>query len=85
MIQLIKYPQTSSEVDALDIPYDSPDDFHSVRAELRDVDGSTVGTSFYLDGEFVTTQYGSEFVGKAFYLFVLAFDSSWRTFMFLIC
>lgn len=60
----------------MDVPYETPDDFHSVRCEIRDVDGSTVSTSFYMDGEFVTTQYGSEFTGKPFYLYGHLFSYS---------
>ncbi|KAL4894966.1 hypothetical protein BDV59DRAFT_191966 [Aspergillus ambiguus] len=53
---------SSSEVQALDIEYPSPDYFHTVKAEIRDEDGSNISVKFYLDGTEVTTQYGAEII-----------------------
>ncbi|KAF2091939.1 glycoside hydrolase family 16 protein [Saccharata proteae CBS 121410] len=61
---------TSSEVTSLDVDYPDPDEFHAVKAELRDEDGENVSISYYLDGELVTTQYGKGFVGAAMYLII---------------
>ncbi|KAL2857261.1 concanavalin A-like lectin/glucanase domain-containing protein [Aspergillus pseudoustus] len=61
---------TSSEVTALDIDYPSPEDWHSVKAEVRDENGSDVSVKFYLDGELVTTQYAREYVGKGLRLII---------------
>lgn len=49
---------------AHDIEYPSPDNFHTVKAEIRDEDGSNISVKFFLDGTEVTTQYGAEYVGK---------------------
>ncbi|KAI0482068.1 concanavalin A-like lectin/glucanase domain-containing protein [Xylariaceae sp. FL0804] len=61
---------TSSEVATDDVAYDDPDDWHTVLCEIRDVDGSTVSATFYLDGVEQTTQYGSDYVGAALYLII---------------
>ncbi|EOD51808.1 putative glycoside hydrolase family 16 protein [Neofusicoccum parvum UCRNP2] len=61
---------TSSEVDALDIDYPSPTEWHDIKAELRDENGSDVSTKFYLDGELVTTQVGKGYTGAGFYLII---------------
>ncbi|GES63830.1 putative glycoside hydrolase [Aspergillus terreus] len=61
---------TSSEVQAHDIEYPSPDDFHTVKAEIRDEDGSNISVKFFLDGTEVTTQYGAEYVGKPLNLII---------------
>ncbi|EAU33891.1 conserved hypothetical protein [Aspergillus terreus NIH2624] len=53
---------TSSEVQAHDIEYPSPDNFHTVKAEIRDEDGSNISVKFFLDGTEVTTQYGAEII-----------------------
>lgn len=59
---------TSSVVAAKDVEYANPDDFHTIKAEVRDLNGADVQTSFYLDGTLVTTQVGKDYVGKAQYL-----------------
>ncbi|KAL4959224.1 glycoside hydrolase family 16 protein [Aspergillus stella-maris] len=46
---------TSDEVSALDVDYPSPEDWHSVRAEIQDENGADVSIRFWLDGELVTT------------------------------
>ncbi|KAL4931748.1 uncharacterized protein BDV17DRAFT_279900 [Aspergillus undulatus] len=46
---------TSGEVTALDVGYINPDDWHSVKAELRDENGADISGNFYLDEELVTT------------------------------
>ncbi|KAJ5855523.1 uncharacterized protein N7529_009467 [Penicillium soppii] len=55
---------TSSEVTALDLDYSDPRDWHSVKADLRDENGSDVSVKLYLDGELVTTQYVRGYVGQ---------------------
>lgn len=69
---------TSSEVMALDVPYSSPGDWHSVLAEIRDVNGADVSVDFYMDGEWVETQYGSSYVGAGLYLYVFSCIPSLR-------
>ncbi|KAJ5103527.1 hypothetical protein N7532_004056 [Penicillium argentinense] len=61
---------SSSEVEAKDVDYPSPPDFHKVLAELRDQDGSNVSINFYLDGALVTTQYASGLVGEPLNLII---------------
>ncbi|PYH97986.1 putative glycoside hydrolase [Aspergillus ellipticus CBS 707.79] len=61
---------TSSEVEAVNVDYPSPDEFHTVRSEIRDEDGSNISIKFYLDDELVTTQYGNDYVGKPLYLII---------------
>ncbi|KAG2417687.1 hypothetical protein HFD88_008906 [Aspergillus terreus] len=61
---------TSSEVQAHDIEYPSPDNFHTVKAEIRDEDGSNISVKYFLDGTEVTTQYGAEYVGKPLNLII---------------
>lgn len=55
---------TSREVAALDVPYPDPTKWHSVKAELRDVNGADVRVKFFLDGRKVATQYARNYVGK---------------------
>ncbi|PWY65603.1 putative glycoside hydrolase [Aspergillus heteromorphus CBS 117.55] len=61
---------TSSEVEAVNVDYPSPDEFHTVRGEIRDEDGSNISVKFYLDGELVTTEYGEDYIGKPLYLII---------------
>ncbi|KAL4914000.1 concanavalin A-like lectin/glucanase domain-containing protein [Aspergillus aurantiobrunneus] len=61
---------TSSEVTALDVEYPDPEEWHSVRAELRDTNGADVSVSFYLDEELVTTQYARDYVGQGLRLII---------------
>ncbi|RHZ49656.1 glycoside hydrolase family 16 protein [Aspergillus thermomutatus] len=61
---------TSSEVQALDVEYPSPDDFHTIKSEIRDIDGTNISVKFYLDGTLITTQYGSEYIGKPLHLII---------------
>ncbi|KAH8425185.1 glycoside hydrolase family 16 protein [Aspergillus melleus] len=61
---------SSSEVQALDTEYPSPDDFHTIRTEIRDEDGSNISVAFYLDDKLLTTQYGGEYVGKPLHLII---------------
>ncbi|KAJ5931475.1 hypothetical protein N7516_005964 [Penicillium verrucosum] len=61
---------TSSEVTALDLDYPDPTDWHSVKAELRDENGSDVSVKFYLDGELVSTQYAKDYVGQGLRLII---------------
>lgn len=59
---------TSSEVTALDVPYPSPEQWHSVLAEVRDVNGVDVSVDFYLDGSHVSQQGGANYVGAPLWL-----------------
>ncbi|KAJ5088583.1 hypothetical protein N7456_012199 [Penicillium angulare] len=61
---------TSSEVEALNVDYPSPTEFHTVKAELRDENGSDISVKFYLDGDLITTQYASGFTGQPLYLII---------------
>lgn len=68
---------TSSQVDAHDVDYPNPSSWHSVKAEIRDVNGWEVSTKFYLDGTLVTTQVANDYVGKGLRLCVnLSLSSS---------
>lgn len=59
---------TSSIVAAKDVTYPSPGNFHTIKSELRDLNGKDVQIKFYMDGNLVTTQVGKGFVGQAMYL-----------------
>ncbi|KAL9093588.1 MAG: hypothetical protein Q9165_003983 [Trypethelium subeluteriae] len=59
---------TSSQVAAKNVNYPNPSEFHDVKAELRDENGSDVSITFYLDGAKVVTQVGKGYVGAGFWL-----------------
>jgi len=59
---------TSSIVAAKDVDYPDPGSFHSIKTEIRDLNGHDVGVKFYMDGSLVTTQVGKDFFGKPMYL-----------------
>ena len=61
---------TSSEVTALDVAYPNPGDWHSVLAEVRDVNGMDVSVDFYLDGEWIAQQSGANYVDAGLWLLV---------------
>ena len=61
---------TSSEVEADNVDYPNPTDWHTVKAELRDENGSDVRVSFYLDGTLITTQYASGLIGQPLELII---------------
>ncbi|KAJ9200352.1 CAZyme family GH16 [Paecilomyces variotii] len=61
---------TSSSVEAKNLEYDSPDNFHTVKAEIRDEDGSNISVKFYLDGTLMTTQYGSDYISEPLWLII---------------
>ncbi|KAH7261141.1 pectin lyase fold/virulence factor [Fusarium redolens] len=61
---------TSDEVTALDRDYPNPEEWHSVRAELRDENGHDVRVKFFLDGVEQTTQYGRDYIGAGLRLIV---------------
>ncbi|KAH7014706.1 concanavalin A-like lectin/glucanase domain-containing protein [Macrophomina phaseolina] len=61
---------TSSEVSAKDVDYPSPTEFHDIKAELRDENGSDVSIKFYMDGSLVTTQVGKGYTGAGFWLII---------------
>lgn len=68
MIVYLTSGQTSSSVEAKNLEYDSPDNFHTVKAEIRDEDGSNISVKFYLDGILMTTQYGSDYIDEPLWL-----------------
>ncbi len=59
---------TSSIVASKNVNYPSPDDFHTIKAELRDLNGVDVQIKFYMDGDLVTTQVGKGFLGQPMWL-----------------
>ncbi|KAI1488534.1 concanavalin A-like lectin/glucanase domain-containing protein [Biscogniauxia mediterranea] len=61
---------TSSNVAAHDVAYPNPDEWHTIKAELRDEDGSTVRVKFYMDGVEQTTQYGENYINAGLYLII---------------
>lgn len=61
---------TSSEVAAMDVDYPDAGDWHAIKAEIRDENGSDVSIAFYLDGELQSTQYGVGYVGQAMYFII---------------
>lgn len=61
---------SSSAVEADDVDYPSPTDFHTIKGELRDENGSDVSIAFYLDGTLITTQYASGLVGQPLNLII---------------
>lgn len=69
---------TSSAVTAKDVAYGTPDAWHAIKCEVRDVNGADVSAKFYMDGSLVTTQAGKGFFGKPMYLWVLHPSAHWR-------
>ncbi|KAH8687578.1 concanavalin A-like lectin/glucanase domain-containing protein [Tricladium varicosporioides] len=61
---------TSSSVQAKDVTYSNPGDWHSIKCELRDVNGKDVGVKFWMDGQQVVSQTGKGYVGSALYLII---------------
>ncbi|KAI1079239.1 concanavalin A-like lectin/glucanase domain-containing protein [Whalleya microplaca] len=61
---------TSSSVAAHDVPYSSPGEWHSVKAQLRDENGSTVRVKYFLDDIEQTTQYGQNYIDAGLYLII---------------
>lgn len=61
---------SSSDVQAKDVEYSNPTEYHTVLAELRDEDGSNVSVNFYLDDNLITTQYASSLVGQPLNLII---------------
>ncbi|TQN70067.1 Galactan endo-beta-1,3-galactanase [Colletotrichum shisoi] len=61
---------TSSVVATMDVDYPSPDAFHKIRCETRDLNGKDVQANFYLDDTLVTIQVGAGYVGKPMYLII---------------
>lgn len=59
---------TSSIVGWKDVNYPNPGDFHSIKSELRDLNGKDVQIKFYMDGSLIATQVGKGYVGQAMYL-----------------
>ncbi|KAJ5594397.1 uncharacterized protein N7459_000605 [Penicillium hispanicum] len=61
---------TSSAVESKNVDYPDPSDFHTVKAELRDENGSDVSIGFYLDGTLIATQYAEGLVGQPLNLII---------------
>jgi len=61
---------TSSIVVAHDVTHPSPNDWHSVKTEIRDENGKNVSIAFYLDGKLQTVQYGPDNVEKSMYFII---------------
>ncbi|KAI0380976.1 glycoside hydrolase family 16 protein [Hypomontagnella monticulosa] len=61
---------TSSVLSWKDVTYSSPDQFHSIKCEIRDINQRDVSVKFYMDGSLVTTQVGGNFFGKPMYLII---------------
>ncbi|KAI1497893.1 concanavalin A-like lectin/glucanase domain-containing protein [Biscogniauxia marginata] len=61
---------TSSIVAAHDVPYPNPEEWHSIKAELRDENGSTVRIKYFLDDVEQTTQYGDNYIDAGLYLII---------------
>lgn len=61
---------SSDEVTALDVGYPNEGEWHSVKCEVRDVNGADISARFFMDGEEVTTQYGSGYVDQPLHLYV---------------
>ena len=59
---------TSSIVASKDVNYPSPGSFHSMKTEVRDLNGKDLQIKFYMDGSLVTTQVGKGFLGQPMYL-----------------
>lgn len=62
---------TSSSVASDNVAYPNPGSWHTVLCQLRDAgNGVDVKAEFYLDGKLKTTQVGSGYIGKSFYLII---------------
>ncbi|KAI1500399.1 concanavalin A-like lectin/glucanase domain-containing protein [Biscogniauxia marginata] len=61
---------TSSVLSWKDVTYPNPDQFHSIKCEIRDVNQKDVSVKFYMDGSLITTQVGGGYVGKPLYLII---------------
>lgn len=61
---------TSSQVTARDVAYPNPTAQHTIRGELRDLNGKDVGFTFYMDGKKVTSQVGKGYVGQSMWLII---------------
>ncbi|KAH8706112.1 glycoside hydrolase family 16 protein [Phaeosphaeriaceae sp. PMI808] len=61
---------TSSSVQAKDVNYPNPSQWHDVKCQLKDNGGGIVQVKYWLDGVEVTTHYGKDYVGKELYLVI---------------
>lgn len=59
---------TSNVVEARDVTYDDPEDWHSFKTEIRDENGKDLAITYYMDGKDITRQVGKDFLGKPMYL-----------------
>ncbi|KAE8443444.1 hypothetical protein EG329_001841 [Mollisiaceae sp. DMI_Dod_QoI] len=61
---------TSKEVQARDVKYDDPGEWHSFKTEIRDENGRDLAITFYMDGKEVVRQVGKGFLGKPMWLII---------------
>ncbi|KAH8166744.1 hypothetical protein CIB48_g1514 [Xylaria polymorpha] len=61
---------TSSILSWKDVTYSSPDQFHSIKCEVRDINQKDVSVKFYMDGSLIATQIGGGYFGKPLYLII---------------
>ncbi|KAI1266669.1 concanavalin A-like lectin/glucanase domain-containing protein [Xylariaceae sp. FL1019] len=61
---------TSSILSWEDVLYPSPDQWHAIKCEVRDVNQKDVSVKFYMDGALQATQIGGGFFGKPMYLII---------------
>ncbi|CAJ2512467.1 Uu.00g054820.m01.CDS01 [Anthostomella pinea] len=61
---------TSSSVATHDVPYPDADEWHSIKVQLRDENGSSVRVKYFLDDVEQTTHYGNNYIGTALYLII---------------
>ncbi|RYO95118.1 hypothetical protein DL766_005354 [Monosporascus sp. MC13-8B] len=55
---------TSSVLSWKDVAYPTPDRFHSIKCEVRDINQRDVSVKFYMDGTLIDTHVGGNFFGK---------------------
>ncbi|KAF2464448.1 uncharacterized protein BDR25DRAFT_346674 [Lindgomyces ingoldianus] len=61
---------TSSVLSWKDVTYSSPESFHEIRCELRDVNGKDVQVKFWMDGALQATHVGGGYTGQPLYLVI---------------
>ncbi|KAH9989489.1 concanavalin A-like lectin/glucanase domain-containing protein [Xylariaceae sp. FL0662B] len=61
---------TSSVLSWEDVTYSDPDQFHSIKCEIRDINQRDLSVKFYMDDSLIATQVGGDFFGKPMYLII---------------
>jgi hypothetical protein len=61
---------TSSSVQTHDIAYPNAANWHDIKCQLRDNGNGILQVKYFMDGTEITTHYGRDYVGKAFWLIV---------------